>query len=278
MFRKINLNKSKPYALVVLFLLLFGVVIGGWFLTEALLLQKQEEFLDRTGRIARQTGMPSALQPAETSLSSSDQPGETGGDLAEGALFEGRPLSEEMMAQVLSVWESGGNELPHEPQEGQMNMEQAIETGKEWIAVMAECGIVPEGLAECDFDKVTARLCTLDTQVDFDDSLLSCWLVRYTENNVAVSLTVHASSGKIWKASLSMKESDRVPNEYSDEEMLGIAFPFIDRVSTETANLVNNTTCDIMPGGLVYAAVKEYQIAVKNQDPVIVIDFWLGAV
>ena len=69
-----------------------------------------------------------------------------------------------------------------------------------------------------------------------------------------------------------------MPNEYSDEEMLGIAFPFIDRGSTETANLINNTTCDIMPGGLVYAAVKEYQIAVKNQDPVIVIDFWLGAV
>ena len=60
-----NMKKSKPYALIVLFLLSFGVVIGGWFLTEALLLQKQEEFLARTGRIAWQTGMPSALQPAQ---------------------------------------------------------------------------------------------------------------------------------------------------------------------------------------------------------------------
>ncbi len=272
------MNKSKPYVLIVLFLLSFGVVIGGWFLTEALLLQKQEEFLDRTGRIARRTGMPSALQPGETSLFSSNQPGETGGDLAEGILFEGQSLSEEIMAEVLSVWESGANELPHEPQKGQMNMEQAIETGKEWITVMAECGIVPEGLAECDFDKVAARLCTLDTQVDFDDSLLSCWLVQYTENNVAVSLTVHASSGKIWRASLSMKESDRVSNEYSYEEMLKIAFPFIDRGNTGTAGLIKNDFCEVMPGGLVYAAVKEYQIAVKNQDPVIVIDFWLGKV
>ena len=53
------MNKSKLYAVVV-FLLSFGVVIGGWFLTGTLLRQKQEEFLDRTGRIA--------LQPAENSL------------------------------------------------------------------------------------------------------------------------------------------------------------------------------------------------------------------
>ena len=265
----INMNKSKLYALIV-FLLSFGVVIGGWFLTETLLRQKQEEFLDRTGRIA--------LKSAETSLFSSNQPGESDGDLTEGTLFEGQPLSEEMMAEVLSVWESGGNELPHEPQKGQMNMEQAIETGKEWIAVMAECGIVPEELDECDFDKVTARLCTLEKKVDFDDGLLSYWLVQFTENDVAVSLTVHAASGEIWKASLSMKESDRLSTECDHEEMLEIAFSFINSGNTETANLLNNTTCNIMPGGLVYAAVKEYQIAVKNQEPVVVIDFWLGTV
>ncbi len=263
------MNKSKLYALIV-FLLSFGVVVGGWFLTKALLSQKQEEFLDRTGQIA--------LQSAETSLLLTDQPGEAGGNLTEGTLFEGQPLSEEMMAKVLAVWESGGNELPHEPKKGQMNMEQVIDTGKEWIAAMAECGIVPKKLAECDFDKVTARLCTLDTQVDFDDSLLSYWLVQFTENDVSVSLTIHASSGKIWKASLSMKESDRLSNEYSHEEMLEIAFPFMNRGKTEIANLINNNTCEIMPGGLVYAAVKERLIAVNNQETVIVIDFWLGTV
>ena len=272
------MNKGKPYTLVVLFLLSFGVVIGGWFLTEELLLQKQEEFLKRTGRIARQTGMPSALQPTEDSLVSWNQPGGTSGDLEEGAFFEGQPLSEEIMAQILSVWENGGNELPHEPRKGQINMEQAIDIGKEWIAVMAECGIVPEGLAECDFDKVAARLCTLDTQVSFDDSLLSSWLVQYTENDVVISLTVHASSGKIWKASLSMKESDRASSEYSYEEMLEMAFPFIYGGSTENAALENYDFCSIMPEGLVYAAIKEYQIAVKNQDPVTVIDFWLGTI
>lgn len=269
MQRGINMNKSKLYAVVV-FLLSFGVVIGGWFLTGTLLRQKQEEFLDRTGRIA--------LQPAENSLFSSNQPGDTEVDLADDTLFEGQLLSEGMMAEVLAVWESGGNELPHEPQKGQMNMEQAIETGKEWIADMAGCGIVPEELAECDFDKVTARLCGLDAQVDFADSLLSYWLVQFTENDVVVSLTVHASSGKVWKAGLSMKASDRLSNEYSHEEMLEIAFPFINRGSTETANLIDNTTCEIMPGGLVYAAVKERQIAVNNQETVIMIDFWLGTV
>lgn len=57
-----------------------------------------------------------------------------------------------------------------------------------------------------------------------------------------------------------------------------IAFPFIDRGSTENANRIDNTTCEIMPEGLVYAAVKERQIAVNNQESVIMIDFWLGTV
>ena len=263
------MNNSKIYVLRV-FLLSFGVVVGGWFLTKVLLSQKQEEFLDRTGQIA--------LQSTETSLLLEDQSEEADEDLTEDTLFQEQLLSEEMMAEVLVVWESGGNELPHEPKKGQMNMEQAMDAGRNWITIMAECGIVPEKLAECDFDKVTARLCTLDAQVDFDDSLLSYWLVQFTENDVVVSLTIHASSGKIWKANLSMKESDRLSDEYSHEEMLEIAFPFINRGNTETANLINNTTCEIMPGGLVYAAVKERQIAVNNQEIVIVIDLWLGTV
>ncbi len=263
------MNKSKMYALII-FMLSFGAVIGGWFLTEALLYQKQEEFLDRTGRIA--------LQSAESSLFSTEQPGEAGGDLTEETAFEGQPLSEEMMAKVLAVWESGGNELPHEPQKGQMNMEQAIDAGKDWITVMADYGIAPEKLAECDFDKVTAKLCTLDTQVDFDDSLLSYWLIQFTENDVTVSLTVHAASGEIWKASLSMKESDRSSKEYSPDEMLEIAFPFTNRGSMETVNLINNATCEIMPGGLIYAAVKERQTKVDTQEVVITLDFWLSTV
>lgn len=263
------MNNSKIYVLFV-FLLSFGVVVGGWFLTKALLSQKQEEFLDRTGQIA--------LQLTETSLLLADQSEEADEDLTEDTLFQGQSLSEEMMAEVLAVWESGGNELPHEPKKGQINMEQAIDAGRNWITIMAECGIVPEELAECDFDKVTARLCTMDAQVDFDDSLLSYWLVQFTENDVAVSLTVHAASGEIWKAGLSMKSSDSLFGKYSHEEMLEIAFPFINRGNKVTVNLINNASCEIMPGGLIYAAVKERQIAVNNQETVIMIDLWLGTV
>lgn len=263
------MNNSKINVLCV-FLLSFGIVIGGWFLTKALLSQKQEEFLDRTGQIA--------LQSTETSLLLADQSEEADEDLTEDTLFQGQSLSEEMMAEVLAVWESGENELPHEPKRGQMNMEQAIDAGRNWITIMAERGIVPEELAECDFDKVTARLCTLDAQVDFDDSLLSYWLVQFTENDVVFNLTVHASSGEIWKANLSMNVSDSLSGKYSHEEILEIAFPFITRGNMETVNLINNTNCEIMPGGLVYAAVKERQIAVNNQEVVIVIDLWLGTV
>lgn len=261
------MNKSKIYALIVV-LLSFGIVFGGWFLTKALLVQKREAFLERTGQVA--------LQSSETALLSEDWPGEAAGDLAGGALFEGESLSEDMIAEVLAAWENGGNELPHEPKRGQMNMEQAIDAGKDWIAVMAEHGIVPEELAECDFDKVTARLCTLEAQVDFDENLLSYWSIQFTEDDVVVSLTVHAASGEIWKANILMNEHESLPDKPHPEEMLKIAFPFIATGDRETANLMNNTACVIMRGGLVYAAVKEQKIAVDEQEPVIVIDLWLS--
>ena len=53
MQRGINMNKSKLYAVVV-FLLSFGVVIGGWFITGTQHRNEQEEFIYRTRRIAVQ--------------------------------------------------------------------------------------------------------------------------------------------------------------------------------------------------------------------------------
>lgn len=39
-------------------------------------------------------------------------------------------LSEKEMGEILAVWEMGGKELPHEPKTGQLDMEQAIDVGK----------------------------------------------------------------------------------------------------------------------------------------------------
>lgn len=261
--------KKKLYALMA-FLLSLGVVVGGWFLTRALLVRAQREFLGRTGQIT--------LQSSEAALLSAGWTGDTAGDAAEDAVFEGQSLSEDRIAEVLDAWENGGNELLHEPMGGQMNMEQAIGAGKRWITVMAEHGVVPEELRECDFDKITAKLCTLDVQVDFDRTLLSYWLIQFTEDDTVVSLTVHAVSGEVWKADILMKERESLLDRLREEELLEIAFPFLRMGNRETVDLLEHTTCVILRRGLVCAAVKERKIAVDGQDPVIVMDLWLSTV
>lgn len=256
------MSKDKVCMLLML-CLSFIVVFGGWFLTKGILNSKADEILSVKGQVI--IGNTKTDEGKENSVVREE--------------FVPQSLPEEKMAEVLSVWEAGGREILHEPKAGQADMEQAVDIGKDWITGMAEHGIVP---MECKFDKVNARLCSLDVQVDFDESLLSFWAIQYVENDVEVNLIIHASSGEVWKASLSMKEGDCLLKEYSSEELLKIVFPSVDKGNTAATNLINDTNYVIMQKGLVYAAVKEQKISVvsmnKKQEAVIVIDFLLGTV
>lgn len=255
------MSKGKICTLLV-FCLSFAVVFGGWFFTKEMLNRKEAEILAERGQVS--------LGVSETDIKENN--------LAMQEIFEAEVLSEEKIAEILTVWEVGGREVPHDPMRGQMNMEQAIKAGKDWIAVMAEHGIVPEKLAICDFDKITAKLCTLEVQVDFEENLISYWFMKYTKDDVSIDLAIHAASGGIWKANIIMNDFKGGLNEYSPEELLKIAFPFIDAGNKETVNLINNTTCEIMPKGLVFAAVKESSTVVDEQEPIVEIKLWLNTV
>ena len=209
------MRKSRIDTLLV-FLLLFGIVTGGWFFTKELLYQRKTEFLDKIGRIS--------LEPSDSTAFLAG-----GQDSAlDGTAFTGEELPEERIAEILTVWESGGMELPHEPRAGQMNMEQAIEAGKNWIITMADSGIIPAKPAQEKDETIHAVLCTIDTKVDFDEKLLSYWSIKFIKEELTVTLDIHAASGQIWKARILMWEEDGLIENYNDmEKWIRIAFPFI---------------------------------------------------
>ena len=251
-----------------IFMLSFGVVLGGWYLTRALLEQRREEFLGRTGEIL--------MQSSETALLSAEMSEDAAGEAEETVSFQGEMLSEDMMAKVLAVWESGGRELPHEPKRGQMNMEQAIEAGKEWIAAMAEQGIFPPEIAEGKFDYVSARLCTLEAQVDFDENLISYWSLQFIADEAEVSLTIHAMSGDVWQARIVMEDHAELPSVYKPDSLLEIAFPFIRNESEVMVLLTDNTTIEPLPQRLVYASVKEFSLVESGKKPIVQMEFRLS--
>lgn len=259
------MSKGKAYTMITFFIS-FCVVIGGWFLTKRRLNQREEEFLNGTGQIT--------LQQSESALLSGREQGITEEGILNENEFHGKTLSETMMEMILIVWEEGGYKLPCEPGEGQMNMEQAIIRGRDWIANLAERGILPAYLGECSFDKTDAAFYTLDTEVSFEEVLLNFWEITYTEGDVKIALTIHEVSGQVWKADILMDMDKMIYDSCSDEELLEIVFPFMMGNETEITQ-DNQIVYKSFPEGKVLAALKRSELKTNREQAIARLMLWL---
>lgn len=259
------MSKGRIYTLIAFFIS-FCVVIGGWFLTKRLLDQREQEFLNSTGQIA--------LQQSESALLAEGGQNAAAEGMADGSGFTGEALSETMMEMILAVWESGGYKLPCEPGEGQMDMEQAIIEGRDWIACLAEKDILPAYLGECSFDKTDAVLYTLDVEVLFEEALLNLWEITYTEGDVKITLTIHAVSGQVWKADILMDADKMICGACPDEELLKTAFPFMAGNEAGTTE-EGPVTYMGFPEGRVFAALKRTEIIINKEQETAGLMLWL---
>ncbi len=246
------MSKGKIYTFLM-FSLSLTVVFCGWFLTKELLRLQEIEYLSVKGQV---------------SLETSKEDKEENNPVVQEE-FVGETLSEEMIAEVLKVWEAGGREILHEPMAGQMNMEQAIKAGREWIDMLSKNNILPVYLTEHQFSDTSAVLSTLDSQGTLKESLISYWKITYAESDVKIILTIHASSGQVWKADISMSEEKMLFGTCTDEELLAIAFPFM---TEENAEMIVEADAvykiKINENGKVHATLKRESIVVDKQEPV----------
>lgn len=249
------MNKGKIYTLLV-FSISLAVVFGGWFLTKELLSFQEMEILSVKGQVSMESFRETAKEDKEESASAVQEE------------FVPQILSEDMMAEVLTVWDAGGRERLHEPIAGQMNMEQAIKAGREWIDTLAENHILPADLKEDQFSDTSAVLSTLDSQASLEESLISYWKITYAENDVTIILIIHAASGQIWKADISMSEEKMLFGTCTDEELLAIAFPFLVGENEKIMVEEGDGIYKIYENGKVFAALKRDGIVVNKQEPV----------
>lgn len=259
------MSKGKIYTLITFFIS-FCVVIGGWFLTKRLLDRREEEFLNGAGQIALQQSESSLLAESGQNITAEGTPNENE--------FYGEALSETMIEMILIIWESGGYKLPCEPGEGQMNMEQAIIAGRDWIANLAEKGILPAYLGECSFDKTDAAFYTLDAEVSFEEALLNFWEITYIEDDVKITLTIHEVSRQVWKADILMDAEKMLYDVCPDEELLEIAFPFM-IVNKTGITQDNQAIYKSFPEGKVLAALKRATIKINKEQEIARLMLWL---
>lgn len=254
------MKKSKRYTLCVC-VLSFLVVFGGWFVTAGLLKQREAKFLAGMGAVE--------LQSSQIALfAENGSQGEAQRSTPESVkeAFRGMEMAERTRMLVLCVWEYGGSEQPHEPREGQMNMEQAIDAGRDWIRSVAGYGNIPSELANCDFDKTSATLCTIDSQLilsDLEDLQLSYWTVRFAGSDSTVTLKIHAASGEVWRAQIASLLKKGIVETNDLDSLLDIAFPFMTEgkeLKKIWNDLEKNTIYQTSDEGMVYTALRQYTI------------------
>lgn len=158
------------------------LALGGLGLMEHLLEEKRARLLSSSGGLD-ETGL--SLETAKPD----------GGQ---------RLLTGEELRQVLAAMQ--GREAPHEPLEGQLSMEQAMERGKSWMEEFCLAELQWPG--EQKYHKMDARLCRRQGEEERENSniLYSYWTVSLESQEVGVELTLHAVTGQVLEAKLSFHQ------------------------------------------------------------------------
>lgn len=172
--------------------------VVGWLITEKLLEQNEKKMFLQTEII--QIGNLEYLNQSEN-------------DSIENKVDDTAPINMENweISEVLKNWESRENPELHEPMPGQINMAQAIEAGKEWIAFMCNNGVLSKEIFFDGEEKISASLCLNNTEnvkEKLENKMYSFWMVSFLTDDGKVELYIHAATGQIWSASIYSYRSD----------------------------------------------------------------------
>jgi hypothetical protein len=187
------MNKKNVYTTLGI-ILSFVIAIGGWVLTSVLIEIKSQGLLSMT--LSVNTNILDNTSMNETPLT--------------------RPnLTENEIVAILRNWDTVGRETPHEPTNQQLNMEQAIDTGREWLSFISELAIFPDELLR--FNNVRAYLfqnLPLGHSGQFFPSAYSYWTLTFINDLINVNMVINAVTGQVWKTDINVFKFDVEINDY----------------------------------------------------------------
>ncbi len=220
--------------------------LGGWLLTRWLIDNKEAALLSVTGRIW--VDAPTLSPTPENSPPEVDDPEESKQKLPE--------LTPEKVAAILALWESGGDEQPHEPRAYQLTMEAAMEAAKNSLYDFVDGGLLPEQALV--YNKVNAYLCQRQGKALLPSELepyCSYWTVTFSGADISATLVLNAVSGQIWRADLEYTHSGESKIDLAEALALFTA-PL--GFQEEKVSLSENVLANIrFENGLLYATLRK---------------------
>ena len=205
---------NKKYILTAVGLILsFAIAIGGWVLTSSLIGINSDRLLSTSWSVATNTldTAPVDTTPTDPTASTVSNIPSDNNDVSNvndnGVLFERPSLTESEIISILRNWDSVGQETPHEPAREQLNMEQAIETSREWLSFVGSLNIFPNELLY--FTHIRVYLFqNLPQAGQFLPPTYSYWSVIFTNESMSISMKLNAVTGQVWDTEINIFRDD----------------------------------------------------------------------
>jgi hypothetical protein len=264
----------KAYVLRTAFGVVLSILIvaGGWFITDGLLIKKENALLSARGGIPVNAGEGDSSHDRAPAADASEEnlPILPTGDYPK--------LNASEIYAVLDRWTLKGTPRPHEPTVGQLNMEQAIGAGEEWLTYFCQNGLIPttalrfrETNAYLSVNIIDETQLLMDNpRVEHDnireETLLepfySYWTVSFKGPDINVTLTINAGTGQVWRADIESNSAE-VPYAGSANELLAAFTDYIDTDGTDgIIDIIADVNLSTLDGEIMfgYASLSLYPI------------------
>lgn len=176
-------------------LLAFGIAFGGLSGVQVLIAREEQRMLQGSGVVE--------ILSREDSV-----------EVSESGQAAKVKLSETELVQAAEILQSSMEIYPHEPQQGQLSMAQAIECSKKW---MEDFFLAHFGMSGANLQEYRANCCLWSPQENEADKrglngADSYWTVVLGGKGIEAELILHGESGQILEASVSCLLSSEAQN------------------------------------------------------------------
>ena len=196
-------GKYKYTFISLIFAALF--VVGSMTATNYILRIRETQILTESGRVE----MESPVRAWESWENNEETP------VSEGVRSERYILNIQQVEDAIKCWNNRTNIILHDPVAGQISMEEAIETGENWMIKMK----IGEDMDAMSYS-VNAEL-GVGGQMEYAGEQLeayySFWTVRYSDQSMSAILYINAVTGKVWGAEIA--SDDNLPEELPYERL-----------------------------------------------------------
>lgn len=132
--------------------------------------------------------------------------GNEAGEKSEDANGKAPVLTMEQIEDAVKCWNNRKGEILHNPVEGQLSMEEAVQAGEDWLA---KTGFVKEEKTGGEVFRVKATLGMGYTDVSAKTQLepyYSFWTIKFVDENQYIILYLNAVTGGVWGAEINLYE------------------------------------------------------------------------